>query len=122
MDFTGGKKSYNMEGRERIPRRVPVLRGLRPGTEERGMDDRRMTDEEQLSEACTQGAKLDGLLEKVSQECDLAGGEDDELRRQEAFVRALLESEEEKTQVREAMELEQEKLRAMIARLEKMEP
>lgn len=82
----------------------------------------RLLNEEQLREVCTQGQRLESMLERMSRGCDLAGEEGGELRRQEAFVRALLESEEHKTQAREAMELEHEKLRGMIAELEHMEP
>lgn len=122
MLFTGGKKSFNMEERHRNRGASRIFGNLRRETEERGMDGKKLTGEDRLNEACIQGVELDGLLKQMSRGCDLTVGEDADLRRQEAFVRALLESEERKAQAREAMALEQERVRAMIAQLENMEP
>lgn len=86
------------------------------------MNEKAFLDEENYKEACAQGAQLDGMLEQISRECDLESEKDGELRRQEAFLRALLESEERKAEAREAIEQEKEKLHEIIAQLEQMEP
>lgn len=86
------------------------------------MNEKAFLDEENYKAACAQGAHLDGMLEQISRECDLEGEKDGELHRQEAFLRALLESEERKAEAREAMEHEKEKLRSIIEKLEQMEP
>lgn len=86
------------------------------------MNEKAFLDEENYREACAQGAHLDGMLEQIFRECDLEGEKDGELRRQEAFLRALLESEERKAEARQAIEQEKEKLHEIIAQLEQMEP
>lgn len=86
------------------------------------MEKQEFLDEAHWEKVRMQGKQLDEVLAHMVKECDLAGDGSQELLRQEAFLRALLESEERKAQAQEAMEMEQEKLRDMIAQLEKMKP
>lgn len=86
------------------------------------MENREYLDGEHWEKARAQGQRLEEVLSHVVSECDLDGDGSEELMRQEAFLRALLKSEERKAEAQAAMALEQEKLRDMIVQLENMEP